>query len=62
MLQHAREHSHHFRKEDVTIVSSENDWVKRGIKEALFIKNLQPSINIDPGRHALSSLLTLTPF
>ena len=55
MLQHAREHNHHFRKEDVSILSSEQDWVKRGIKEAIFIKALNPSINIDPGRHSLSS-------
>ena len=26
MLQHARENGHHFRKEDVTILSSEQDW------------------------------------
>ena len=55
MLQHARENQHHFRKEDMTILSSENDWVKRGIREAIFIKTLKPSINIDPGRHTLSS-------
>ena len=55
MLQHAREHSHHFRKEDVSILTSENDWVKRGIKEAIYIKALTPSINIDPGRHNLST-------
>ena len=28
---------------------------KRGIKEAIYIKTLKPSINIDPGRHTLSS-------
>ena len=55
MLQHARDHDHHFRKEDVTILASENDWVKRGIKEAIYIRTLSPSINIDPGRHRLSS-------
>ena len=33
----------------------EQDWIKRGIKEALFIKALSPSINTDPGRHALLS-------
>ena len=55
MLQHARENNHHFRKEDVSVLSYEQDWVKRGIKEALFIKALSPSINIDPGCHALSS-------
>ena len=55
MLQHAREHNHHIRKEDVSILASEQDWVKRGIKEAIYIKALNPSINIDPGRHSLSS-------
>ena len=55
MLQHARENGHHFRKDDVTVLCSESDWVKRGIKEALFIKALKPTINIDPGRHSLSS-------
>ena len=55
MLQHARDNGHHFRKEDVTILSSEQDWVRRGIKEALYIKSLTPSINIDPGRHQLSN-------
>ena len=54
MLQHARENNHHFRKEYITILSSEQDWVRRSIKEALFIKSLTPSINIDPGRHHLS--------
>ena len=55
MLQHARENDHHFRKEDVTILSSEHNWVKRGIHEAIFIQTLKPSVNIDPGRHKLSS-------
>ena len=55
MLQHARENDHHFRKEDLSILASDHDWVKRGIKEAIFIQTLNPSINIDPGRHKLSS-------
>ena len=55
MLQHARDHQHHFRKEDITILSSEHDWVRRGIKEAMYIRALNPSINIDPGRHTLST-------
>ena len=55
MLQHARDHGHHFPLEDQTILSYESDWVKRGIKEALFIRALNPAINIDPGRHQLSA-------
>ena len=62
MLQHARDNCHHFRKEDVTVLCSKSDWTKRGIKEAIYIHTLKPSINIDPGRHTLSthfdSLLT----
>ena len=55
MLEHARENHHHFRREDVSILSNESDWVKRGIKEAIYIRALSPTINIDPGRHTLSS-------
>ena len=55
MLQHARDNQHHFRKDDVTILASDQNWVKRGIKEAIYIQTLTPSINIDPGRHKLSS-------
>ena len=45
MLQHAREHGHHFRRQDVTFLDHE-DWVRRGIKESLYIRVLAPSINI----------------
>ena len=55
MLQHAKDHTHHFRKTDVSVLCSESDWAKRGIKEAIFICALEPSINVDPGRHSLSS-------
>ena len=55
MLQHAREKGHHFRRQDVTVLDHEQDWVRRGIKEALYIKALSPAINIDPGRHTLST-------
>ena len=41
--------------EDGTILGWEQDWVKRGIFEALCIRILNPSINIDPGRHTVSS-------
>ena len=51
MLQHAREQGHHFRRQDVTVIDHELDWVRRGIKEAIYIPALGPSINIDSGRH-----------
>ena len=55
MLQHARKNQHHFQKENVFVLASEQNWEKKGIKEALYIKALNPSINIDPGRHNLSA-------
>ena len=55
MLQHARKFCHHFQNEDITILASNQDWVRRRIREAIYIKGLSPLINIDPGRHAMSS-------
>ena len=56
MLEHAKTERHHFRREDVSVLAREHDWVKRGIKEAIFIKALSPSINIDPGRLSILAL------
>ena len=55
MLEHARKNHYHFRREDVSILSNESDWVERGIKEAIYIRALSPTINIDPGCQTLSS-------
>ena len=55
MLQHAKDEGHHFRRDDVTILDHEENWIRRGIKEAIFIKTLNPTINLDPGRHTLST-------
>ena len=45
MLKQARTHNHHFRKKDITILANEQEWVKKGIKEALYIRALSPSIS-----------------
>ena len=58
MLQHARDNEHHFRKEDISILSRESDWVRRGIKEAIYIKALNPSNGGPP----LISIQDVTPF
>ena len=55
ILQHAHKNCHHFCKEDISILPTDKDWVCRGIREAIYIKGLSPSINIDPGRHAMST-------
>ena len=55
-MAHAREKRHHFRPADLAILSSGNsNWHERGVKEAIYIRGLQPSINRDQGRHQLPS-------
>ena len=56
VMAHAREKRHHFRHADLSILSSGNsNWHERGVKEAIYIRGLQPSINRDQGRHQLPS-------
>ena len=45
-------------KEDLkfTVLMTEENWYKRGVKEAIAIKKLKPSLNKDQGRHNLSSI------
>ena len=39
-----------------TILCTEENWCKRGIKEAIAIRKLKPSLNQDEGRYHLSSM------
>ena len=45
-------------KEDLKflVLMTEENWYKRGVKEAIAIKKLRPSLNKDQGRHNLSSI------
>ena len=45
-------------KEDLesTLLCTEDNWYKRGIKEAVAIRKLKPSLNQDDGRYHLSSM------
>ena len=52
-MQHAADAHHHFRKEDIRILSRKNNWHDRGIKESLYIHGLSPSLNRNEGRHQL---------
>ena len=47
-----------YTKEDteLEITGYERNWRKRGIKEAINIKRLGPSLNLDKGRHHLSAI------
>ena len=53
IMQHAADAHHHFRSDDLRVVSRESDWHKRGIRESVFIRALSPSLNRNEGRHTL---------
>ena len=66
-----REHrGHQFQSENVRIPDRKPDWFRRGIKEAIYISQLQPSFNRDGGRYQLlgkqsfevTALLTFSSF
>ena len=52
-MQHAADHHHHFRQEDFSILAREPNYYARGIREAIHIRALSPSINREDARHQL---------
>ena len=48
----------HNRKEDLvsTILCTDENWYRRGVKEAIAIRKLKPTLNKDDGRHHLSPI------
>ena len=45
VMQHAAETGHSFREEDLTILDSDDNWRSRGIRESVYIRALNPSLN-----------------
>ena len=45
-------------KEDLSfkILCTDDNWFRRGVKEAIFIRKLKPTLNQDDGRHHLSPI------
>ena len=39
-----------------SVLCTEENWFKRGVKEAVAIKKIKPTLNKDQGRYHLSSL------
>ena len=39
-----------------TVLCTEEDWFKRGVKEAIAIKKIKPTLNQDDGRYHLSAV------
>ena len=53
---HLHHTDHHFSDSNVEIISREKNWFDRGVKEAVFVKSDNPSLNKHGGvRHKLSS-------
>jgi hypothetical protein len=60
--QHARTTGHHYRPEDVTYLDRESNKMAQGIKEAIYIRALNPDLNIGRGQYALPEVDILASF
>ena len=61
---HLKDKGHSFEDSQVRILDREEDWFKRGVKEAIYVKTEKPSLNRGGGvRHLLSATYNavLTP-
>ena len=54
IMQHAADNQHHFRTEDIKILSKEERYFERGVRESVAIRAIAPSLNRNEGRHQLS--------
>ena len=54
--QHLQEQQHQFQDNDVAILHQEANWFKRGVAEAIYISQHQPTLNHDRGRHTLPAI------
>ena len=51
--QHLLEHKHHLDNDNISVLDREQGWFQRGVKEAIYIAALNPTLNRDRGRHQL---------
>ena len=58
VAKHIMEHGHNKADMELSILGYENNWTKRGIKEAINIRRYNPSLNADKGRYKLSQIWT----
>jgi hypothetical protein len=59
--QHSRTTNHHFRPEDVTYLANKGNKTKRGIKEAIFARTLDPS-STEAVDYVTTSPMPMTPY
>ena len=57
---HIESPGHQVDIKNVKVLSRDQRWFERGIKEAIYIKFLRPSLNRDQGRHHLPEIWTNT--
>lgn len=55
---HLQEKIHALYDVSIKTISNEENWTKRGIKEAVQIRKRKPSLNADLGRYNLSEIWT----
>ena len=55
---HMRENEHRREDMEIKILGYEQNWWKRGVKEAIHIRKLKPTLNKDQGRYNLSHIWT----
>ena len=48
--------AHSFEDSNVKIMNREDRWFKRGVKEAICIRKIRPTLNLDDGRYHLSAM------
>lgn len=53
---HVATDTHEKKDLNYQIIYTEDNWYKRGIKEAIAIRKLKPTLNLDGGRHNLSAI------
>ena len=56
IVQHAADTGHSFRENDLTILDNDGNWHSRGIRESIFIRALNPSLNRRSNRNDRYSL------
>ncbi len=55
---HVASDTHEKDELEASILCTEENWYKRGVKEAIAIRKLKPTLNQDDGRYHLSSMYT----
>ena len=53
---HVASNTHNKSELEVKILCTDDNWFNRGVKEAIAIRKIRPTLNADEGRHHLSAM------